>query len=373
VTLSVDVRHAQGAFRLEARFDSDAAVTALFGPSGSGKTTLVNLVAGLIRPTDGRILLDGEPLFDAARRIDVPVHRRRIGYVFQEARLFPHLSVRSNLGYGRRMAALAGRRGDGDEFDRVVALLGIAPLLARKPAGLSGGEAQRVAIGRALLARPRLLLMDEPLAALDAARKAEILPYLERVAAEARVPIVYVSHSVPEVVRLAGTVVALDHGRVVACGPASEVIGGLDTTGLAGADDAGAVLEAIVDGDEPDGLTRLATPAGRLVVPALGRPAGARLRLLVRARDVLVAAERPHGLSALNVLPATVAAIGPPHGAAVDVSLSAGTAVLHARLTRRAVAELALAPGKPCFAIVKASALADDGGPPAPTTGAADA
>jgi len=367
--LEVDVRHVQGAFRLEAAFASNAAVTALFGPSGSGKTTLVNILAGLIRPSEGRIALDGVPLFESARRIDVAVHRRGVGYVFQEARLFPHLSVRGNLGYGRRMAALAGRRGDGDEFDRVVALLGIAALLDRKPAGLSGGEAQRVAIGRALLARPRLLLMDEPLAALDTARKAEILPFLERVAAETRVPIVYVSHSVPEVVRLAGTVVALDHGRVVACGPADTVIGGLDATS---SDDAGAVLDAVVAGEEADGLTRLDTPAGPLLVPALGRPAGARLRLLVRARDVLVAREEPHGLSALNVLPATVTAIGAPHGAAVDVSLAAGSAVIHARLTRRAVEALALAPGRPCFAIVKASTLAGDGSA-APPRDAADA
>lgn len=367
--LEVDVRHLQGAFRLEATFVSDAAVTALFGPSGSGKTTLVNILAGLIRPSEGRIVLDGVPLFDAARRIDVAVHKRGVGYVFQEARLFPHLSVRGNLGYGRRMAALAGRRGDGDEFDRIVALLGIAPLLDRKPAGLSGGEAQRVAIGRALLARPRLLLMDEPLAALDVARKAEILPFLEAVAAETQVPIVYVSHSVPEVVRLAGTVVALDHGRVVACGPADTVIGGLDATS---SDDAGAVLDAVVASEEADGLTRLDTPAGPLLVPSLGRRAGARLRLLVRARDVLVAAERPHGLSALNVLPATVTAIGEPHGAAVDVSLAAGSAVIHARLTRRAVEALALAPGRPCFAIVKASTLAGDGSA-APPRDAADA
>lgn len=368
--LEVDVRHLQGAFRLDAAFASDAAVTALFGPSGSGKTTLVNILAGLIRPAEGRVMLDGEALFESARRIDVPVHRRGVGYVFQEARLFPHLSVRSNLGYGRWMAALAGRRGAADEFDRVVALLGIAPLLDRKPAGLSGGEAQRVAIGRALLARPRLLLMDEPLAALDAARKAEILPYLERVAAETRVPIVYVSHSVPEVVRLAGTVVAMDHGRVVACGPADAVIGGLDATA---SDDAGAVLDAVVAGEEADGLTRLDTNAGALLVPALGRPAGARLRLLVRARDVLLASEPPRGLSALNVLPATVTAIGAPHGAAVEVTLSAGTATLHARLTRRAVTELALAPGRPCFAIIKASTLAGDGGAPAPPGHLADA
>ena len=366
--LEVEVRHLQGAFRLDAAFTSDAAVTALFGPSGSGKTTLVNILAGLIRPTEGRVTLDGEALFDAARRIDVPVHKRGVGYVFQEARLFPHLSVRSNLGYGRRMAALAGRRGAADEFDRVVALLGIADLLDRKPAGLSGGEAQRVAIGRALLARPRLLLMDEPLAALDVARKAEILPYLEKVAAETRVPIVYVSHSVPEVVRLAGTVVAMDHGRVVACGPADAVIGGLDAS-----DDAGAVLDAVVADEEADGLTRLDTNAGPLLVPAVGRPVGARLRLLVRARDVLVASERPHGLSALNALPATVTAIGARHGAAVEVTLAAGTATLHARLTRRAVETLALAPGRPCFAIIKASTLAGDGGPPAPPSPIADA
>jgi molybdate transport system ATP-binding protein len=367
--LEADVRHVQGAFRLDAAFASEAPVTALFGPSGSGKTTLVNILAGLIRPAEGHVTLDGEALFDSTRRIDVPVHKRGVGYVFQEARLFPHLSVRSNLGYGRRMAALAGRRGAADEFDRVVDLLGIAALLDRKPAGLSGGEAQRVAIGRALLARPRLLLMDEPLAALDAARKAEILPYLERVAAGTRVPIVYVSHSVPEVVRLAGTVVALESGRVVACGPADAVIGGLDATA---SDDAGAVLDAVVAGEEPDGLTRLDTPAGALLVPATGRPAGTRLRLLVRARDVLVASERPVGLSAQNVLPAMVTAIGAPHGAAVEVTLSAGAATLHARLTRRAVEALALAPGRPCFAILKASTLAEGGGT-APPRDAADA
>src|SRR5215468_4453153 len=211
--LAVDVQKGLGQFSIAARFKTAAGVTALFGPSGAGKTTLVNMIAGLVTPDRGRITIADAVLFDSQERINVPAHRRRIGYVFQEGRLFPHLSVAANLDYGRRMSALAA---DPAETKRIVELLDIGHLLDRRPGKLSGGERQRIAVGRALLMRPRLLLLDEPLAALDAARKREILPYLERLRDE--VPMVYVSHHAGELRRIATSVVRIDAGHVAAVG-----------------------------------------------------------------------------------------------------------------------------------------------------------
>jgi molybdate transport system ATP-binding protein len=213
--LSVEVEKRIGDFSLAARFETAAGATALFGPSGAGKTTLVNMIAGLVTPDRGRIALDDIVLFDSATRTNLPAHRRRIGYVFQEGRLFPHLSVAQNLDYGRWMSGLPA---DAAETDRVIALLDIRPLLARRPGKLSGGERQRIAVGRALLMQPRLLLLDEPLASLDARRKADILPYLERLRDEAMVPMVYVSHHADEVRRIATSVVRIEAGRVMAVG-----------------------------------------------------------------------------------------------------------------------------------------------------------
>jgi len=213
--LAVDVEKQLGALNLSVRFQAAHGATALFGPSGAGKTSVVNMIAGLLMPDRGVIALDDTVLFDAGNRIDLPPHRRRIGYVFQEGRLFPHLSVRQNLDYGRRMS---GHKRDAAEFDRIAALLDIGHLLDRRPGKLSGGERQRVAVGRALLLRPQLLLLDEPLASLDAGHKREILPYLVRLRDEAKIPIIYVSHTPAEVRRIATTVVRLDTGRVVASG-----------------------------------------------------------------------------------------------------------------------------------------------------------
>jgi molybdate transport system ATP-binding protein len=351
MTLEVDLTHEQGAFRAEMAFRAEGRLTCLFGRSGAGKTTLVNAIAGLVRPQAGRIVVDGVTLLDTARGVVLPPHRRRIGYVFQEGRLFPHLSVRQNLLFGRWFVRGSG----GPDLDAVSGLLGIGPLLERRPSTLSGGEKQRVAIGRALLARPRLLLMDEPLAALDDARKAEILPYVERLRDEAAVPIVYVSHAVAEVARLADTVVMLEAGRVVATGPASEILAAR-LPPLEGERDAGAVLEGrIVARDETYGLARVATSAGEVWLPT-GRPMGDAVRLLVPAREVMIATERPAGISALNVLPARIEALAERAGS-VDVTLACGEARLLARVTRKSAADLGLSPGREVFALVKSMSL----------------
>jgi molybdate transport system ATP-binding protein len=213
--LALDVEKRLGTFQLAAKFETEARVTALFGPSGAGKTTIINMIAGLVAPDRGRIMYRGKVLFDAAGKVSLPPHRRQFGYVFQDGRLFPHMSVRGNLEYGRRMYRL---KRDAAELERVIALLDIGHLTDRRPGKLSGGERQRVAIGRALLMRPQLLLLDEPLASLDAARKAEIMPYLERLRDEAQVPMIYVTHQPEDARRLASTVVRIEAGRVAAVG-----------------------------------------------------------------------------------------------------------------------------------------------------------
>jgi molybdate transport system ATP-binding protein len=213
--LVIEIEKKLGDFAINALFASEAGATVLFGPSGSGKTSIINMVAGLLKPDRGRIELDGNVLFDSAARINVPAWQRRVGYVFQEGRLFPHLSVKHNLTYGRWMG---GHPHDPAAFAEAVELLDIGQLLDRRPGKLSGGERQRVAVGRALLMKPQLLLLDEPLASLDASRKAEILPYLERLRDEAKVPMIYVSHDPAEVKRIAMRVVRLDGGHVVATG-----------------------------------------------------------------------------------------------------------------------------------------------------------
>ena len=213
--LAVDVEKRLGEFSIAAKFEAAGGATALFGPSGAGKTSVVNMIAGLIAPDRGRIVLDDTVLFDHDARIDVPAYRRRIGYVFQEGRLFPHLTVAQNLDYGRWMGGLPA---DPAERERIVALLDIGHLLPRRPGHLSGGERQRVAVGRALLMTPRLLLLDEPLASLDRARKLEILPYLTRLRDEAKMPMIYVSHQAGEILRVASQVVRIEDGRVAAVG-----------------------------------------------------------------------------------------------------------------------------------------------------------
>jgi molybdate transport system ATP-binding protein len=350
--IEIDVTHKPGGFALRAEFCTEGRFIALFGPSGSGKTTLINAIAGLIRPERARIAVSGTVLCDTAAGIFLPPHRRKLGMVFQEGRLFPHLSVKQNLLYG---AWFAGVR-NGENLSRVTALLGIEHLLSRYPARLSGGEKQRVAIGRALLASPALLLMDEPLASLDEPRKLEIMPYLEALRDEARIPIVYVSHSVAEVARLSDTLVILDAGKVRAAGPTAELMQRLNLLPAGAEGEAGAVIEAEVRShDEVYGLTTLASRAGTWTLPRIDAAPGRRVRMQIKARDVLIALTRPDGISALNAMPAAVAEIGPMDGpAGVEIRLDCGGEALIARLTRYSVERLGLSAGTPVFAIVKA-------------------
>ncbi|NBN79593.1 molybdenum ABC transporter ATP-binding protein [Microvirga tunisiensis] len=357
MTLDVRLTHRFPGFTLDVAFAGSDGVTALFGRSGSGKTSVVQAVAGLLRPEAGRILLAGAPLLDTARQVEVPVHRRRIGYVFQEGRLFPHLTVRQNLLYGHWFTGGGAATG----LARVVDLLGIGALLDRAPADLSGGEKQRVAIGRALLARPRLLLMDEPLAALDEARKAEILPYLDQLARDSAVPILYVSHSLAEVLRLASHVVVLEAGRVLRAGPAAMVLSDPGAAGSLGPAGAGALLEGVVRTHTADGLTEVGIPAGSLLLPHVPAAAGAPVRLRVSAEDVILSRTAPVGLSALNILPAEVLALEPAGPGRVLVQVRLGPDRLLAALTERSALALGLVPGEPCHVVLKSVALAASG------------
>lgn len=338
-------------------------VSALFGPSGCGKTTCLRALAGLEPGARGYLEVGGEVWQNDAQGAHLPTHRRPLGYVFQEANLFSHLSVLGNLEYGQKRAQKPGRGGGatddpGIALEQATALLGIAHLLDRRPERLSGGERQRVAIARALLARPRLLLMDEPLAALDLGRKQEILPYLQRLHDELDIPVVYVTHSPDEVARLADHLVLLEQGQVLASGPLAEVLPRLDLP-TALADQAGVVVEAQVAGyDGHYGLLQLAFPGGAVQVPHGQLPLGSRLRVQVWARDVSLALSRPEDSSITNILPAVVAmeaqGDSPAH---VMVRLDAGGTPLLARITRRSRDQLALHPGMAVWAQIKAVAL----------------
>jgi molybdate transport system ATP-binding protein len=353
--LSVDISRQLGRFRLEVAFDAgEARLTALFGRSGCGKTSVLAAIAGLLKPDAGRITAAGETLFDAARGVNVPVEARRIGMVFQDDRLFPHLSVRDNLAYGMKRAK--GERPIA--FDDVVHLLGLGHLLDRRPARLSGGEKQRVAIGRALLSQPRVLLMDEPLASLDAPRKQEILYYIERLRDELALPIVYVSHEIEEIVRLADKMVLVSEGRVVASGTVPEIMNRLDLKPLTGRFEAGAVLDTVVAAQDLEyGMARLAFAGGDLHAAGVDALAGERVRVRIRARDVALATERPSHLSIRNVLAGRIAEIGPRTGSEVDVRVVVGDVTLLARVTRLSLDELGLAEGVAVYALVKSVAI----------------
>ncbi|WP_204355693.1 molybdenum ABC transporter ATP-binding protein [Marinobacter bohaiensis] len=354
--LELQVDHRQGDFRLRAELTlPGSGVTALFGVSGSGKTSLLRLIAGLDKPESGAIRLGDDTLVDRGAGVFVPPHRRRLGVVFQEARLFPHYRVRGNLTYGMP-------RPDAARFGDIVDLLGIAQLLDRFPATLSGGEARRVAIGRALLSNPRLLLMDEPLTGLDGARKQELLHFILRLARDIDIPIVYVSHDPEELTAIADHLVLMDAGRVVADGPLDDLLMRFELTRYLGGFDAASVLDARVDAqDTAYGLTQLALDDGQLLtIPAVEAGLGERLRLRIPVRDVALALAPQTDSSYRNQLQARITDTDtlPDSPAAIEVRLQVGEQALRARLTRKSFEEMALAPGQTVTALVKTVAFA---------------
>jgi molybdate transport system ATP-binding protein len=361
MSLAIKVTKDMGSFRLDCALEAPTGITALFGRSGAGKTTLAKCVAGLIRPDSGAITLEGRALFDQAARIWVPPHKRRIGYVFQDARLFPHQTVAQNLRYGQRFLP---RGLTAPDMSPVIDMLGLGPLLGRYPYDLSGGETQRVAIGRALLMAPKVLILDEPLAALDERRKTEILPYLERLRDHADIPMLYVSHSVAEVARLATTLVTLENGGVTGVGPTSEMLSNPEIAPIIGIRRMGAVLNAEVLEHTEDGLSLLRTKGGNLFLPRIQNPVGTQARIRILGQDVILATEMPRGLSAMNVLEGQITSIRFGDGPGALVQLSMNGDPLLARITRRSVAQMGLEVGQPCYAIVKtlSVAQADVGG-----------
>ena len=374
--LAIDIRLSRDGFSL--RFDAELqleGITAVFGPSGAGKTTLLRVVAGLEKGAVGRVALGGELWQDTDRRVMVPAHARNLGYVFQDGRLFPHLSVEGNLLFAAERSRRRGRggrgageslRGRGREagvrvaparyMSSVVQALELENLLGRNPDTLSGGEIQRAAMGRALLTAPRVMLLDEPLSALDLRRKAEIIPYVERLAGDFGIPVLYVTHNVDEVARLASSMVLLAEGRLAAMGGVAEILERVELWPITGRLEAGSVLEAIA-GETLDGMTSLDVEHETLRVPALGVGAGTRVHLRVQARDVAIAVERPGRLSIRNVLPASLLSIEFAEGPFVELLLDVHGQHLRSRVTREAVQDLGLREGQSVFALIKSVAF----------------
>jgi molybdate transport system ATP-binding protein len=356
----VSLKRRQGVFRIDAAFERNMpGVTALFGPSGAGKTSIVNMIAGLLRPDSGRIILNGRRLFDSARNINLPPERRRIGYVFQESRLFPHLTVRSNLIYGMRRTAPSDRY---VQFDQVVDLLGIGHLLARRPAQLSGGEKQRVAVGRALLSSPAMLLLDEPLASLDAARKAEVLPFIRRMCREFSLPIIYVSHAMDEILNLAGHLVLLDSGGVVAAGAMEDLLSRMDIQRFLGHTACGSAIPTTVAAEaDAFGLTHLLSPGGVLKVPRIGAKRGEAVRIHISPGSVAVALEKPRHASFQNCLSGVIEGVTEEREGLVDVHMDIGCPLL-ASITQAAFSELRLKVGQSVYALFDSVAVSYGGG-----------
>jgi molybdate transport system ATP-binding protein len=351
--LAVSARRRLESFTLAAAFSAPTpGVTALFGRSGSGKTTLVNIIAGLLEPDVGEVRLGDTVLTDTGSQRAVPAEERGIGYVFQDPRLFPHLTVAGNLRYGQKRAA---RRPQLIGFEEVVTLLGLGALLARRPHRLSGGERQRVALGRALLSQPRLLLLDEPLASLDAARREEVLPYLVALRDRLSVPMVYVSHQFEEVLRLATWMVLLESGKVLAEGPVDEISLRPELRRIVGPELVGSVLEGLVTRvDAGGGTVDLAIGTGTLKVSLGDVPPGTRVRLQLLARDIILATQPVQGLSVRNALAGTVREICSDDQQGVLVRVDVGGAIVLARITESARQALALQPGDAVWALVKA-------------------
>lgn len=349
--LTVELTKRLGDFSLDVAFAAEKEVTALFGKSGSGKSTLVHLIAGLQQADSGKIVLDDRVLFDKSTGVSLKPQARKVGVVFQEPRLFPHYTVERNLRYAARVGK---RQVSAGAFDEIVKLLDIAPFLKRRPANLSGGEKQRVAIGRALLSDPSLLLLDEPMSALDETRKSEIFPYIERLRDETHMPIVYVSHAMDEVARLADQIVILDAGKVAAKGPVEDVFSRIDLGPLTGRHEAGSLLRGSVTGyDERYCVSEIDVDGQQLILAGEVGAIGSALRLRIRARDVAIATSKPEGISIRNVVSGTIADISVEDGPFAEIVVAIGNQKIRARLTRHSVDALDLTIGKPVYALFK--------------------
>jgi molybdate transport system ATP-binding protein len=349
--LTVAAKTIRGGFTLDAKFEMPTpGVVALFGRSGSGKSTLVNVIAGLLDADTGLVVLDNAVLLDTEKRIHVAPERRRIGYVFQDARLFPHLSVAANLRYGQKRATAAAFV----SMELVADLLDLGALMDRRTQQLSGGERQRVAIGRALLSQPSLLLLDEPLASLDTSRREEVLPYLETLRDQLAIPMVYVSHNFDEVLRLATHLVLMESGKTMAQGELGAMSLHPGMRAIIGADAVGAIVEGTVLGTDADGLTRVRVGDGELNIQSPPVRGGVKLRVQLLARDLIVATHAPQYLSVRNSLKGVITAVSDDAGEADLISIDIGGTCVLARVTKAATADLGLGAGLAVWALVKA-------------------
>ncbi|MBM09154.1 MAG: molybdenum ABC transporter ATP-binding protein [Magnetovibrio sp.] len=352
--LGIDIEISRGDFSLRANFSTNHGLTAFYGRSGTGKTTLANAIAGLEKPNFGKIVLGTRTLYNSDKNVIISPEKRRIGYIFQDGRLFPHLSVQKNLLYGRRCIPSDIEFPD---FDEIINLLDLQDLLYRHPINLSGGEKQRVAFGRAILSAPELLIMDEPLAALDPGHKDEIFPFIQRLRDNIGVPIIYISHALEEIIRLADYMVIFDKGITVASGPVDRIMSQLNLRTLIGHHEAGAVLQATICGqDKTFGLTELNFKRGRLFVAGIDLPLGTSVRVRIRASNVSLSLTKPSDTSILNVLPAKVIEITENFEPQMDVLLDIGIPLI-ARITRRSLTNMKLQPGTAVFALIKSTAI----------------
>lgn len=352
----LQLRHQFNAASLDVHVRSDARVLALFGPSGAGKTSLIKALEGSFAPQFAILKVAGETLLDTTQSIRVPTHRRRLGVIYQDARLFPHMTVTRNLRYAEQFGRAKKLN---SAFEEVIDLLGLERVLHQRPATLSGGEAQRVAIGRAILSQPRALLLDEPLAAIDQARREEIIPYLLRLKRELSLPMILISHDLNDVVRLVDDVALIDEGRVVKQGALAAVLANPELSQFFGPSQTGAVINGHVVAHHPDGITEIATSAGSAMLTQIETKVGADVRMRVLAKDVMIAREKPIGLSALNIWHGFIVSITPAGARGVVVDLKCGSDHVLAFVTNRSLQALALEVGATCWLVVKSLSLTD--------------
>ena len=354
MSIDVNIEKVLGDFCLETKFIAGNGITAIFGPSGAGKSTLVNLIAGLMKPNDGYIKIFNELIFDSEQKINVPVNKRGIGFVFQDARLFPHMKVEANLKYSHRF----GRMGQIDSFTEIVKVLNLGQILHRLPGNLSGGEKQRVAIGRVLLSNPKILIFDEPFSGLDEGLKAEVIPYVEFLRDNFNLPILYISHSQSEVARLSDQIVVLEKGRIIEKGKTIQILSSLNVAKMLGLRDLSSFIEATVCNHAPDGITELDFVGSRLFLPKIDAPVGRKVCLRILAKDITLAIDKPQKISALNILEGEVVEIILGSGPGAVIGLKVGKHKLITRITQRSLNAMDLKLGQTCFAFLKTVSIA---------------